>query len=237
MFNFDKKRVNKNQDEAVHTPNWFFRTQTIRNLHPTNAQMKSATAGVAILHPIASYNVGEVEFGGTNISTVSGRIARHVAENGNMTVGLGSERNAFRHAVWSGAITSRYGEKIAKLIGNGHEGIPVSALDNAHVDFNQPPPDNLPGADSVVDFLNNEIGREIGKELGDNASEWDIARKVLDIQLTEGLWTASTDKDGNIAISRTKISLKQYKTALKRLKSLNIYGMNDADRKKLEENK
>ena len=46
-----------------------------------------------LLQGIHSFSdVGSVERGGTNISSVSGRIARHAAENGNMTVGEGSER-------------------------------------------------------------------------------------------------------------------------------------------------
>ena len=102
-------------------------------------------------------------------------------------------------------IASNYGEGIAQRIGNAHEGIPIGAQGNAHVDFDQPAPDNLGGADSVVDFLNNEIGRAIGAELGEGATEWEAAVKALDVQLNEGLWTATKDKDGNITISRMEI--------------------------------
>ena len=221
---------------SVHTPGWVYATaQPIRNNHPTSSQMNVATAGVVARHPIASSNVGSVARGGTNISSVSGRIARHAAENGNMTVGEGSERNALRHATWVATIAANYGEGIAQRIGNAHEGIPMGAQGNAHVDFDQPAPDNLGGADSVVDFLNNEIGRAIGAELGEGATEWEAAVKALEVQYTEGLWTATTDKEGNITISRTKITKKQYDTAMKTLRSLNRYGMNSEDRKALEE--
>ena len=222
---------------SVHTPGWAFGTSTIRNEHPTGAQMNTSTAAVVARHPIASNGVGSVERGGTNISSNSGRVARHAASNGNMTVGEGSERNALRHATWVATITSNYGEGVAQRIGNAHEGIPMGAQGNAHVDFDQPAPDNLGGADSVVDFLNNEIGREIGTELGEGATEWQAAVKALDVQLNEGLWTATTDKDGNINISRTKITQKQYNTAMKTLRTLNRNGMNSADRKSLEEEK
>jgi RHS repeat-associated protein len=222
---------------SVHTPGWIYSSQSnIRNEHPTEAQMNSATIAVAMRHPIAAHNVGVVERGGTNISTISSRLTRHVSENGNITQDLGSESNAFRHAVWSGAITSRYGETAAQNIGNAHEGIPMGAKDNAHVDFSMPAPDNLGAADSVVDFLNNSIGREIGKQLGENASEWDVAVSVLDVQLNQGLWTATTDKNGNINIARTKISKKQYDTAMKSLMVLDNNGMNDADREELGKN-
>lgn len=217
---------------SVHTPGWVYSSQSnIRNIHPTNGQMNSATIGVVARHPIASHNVGYFKSGGTNISSISSRIARHVSENGNMTTGdFGSEKNAFRHAVWSGAITSRYGEETAQDIGNAHEGIPMGAKGNAHVDFSQPAPDNMGGADSVVDFLNNAIGREIGNQLGGNATEWEVATSVLDVQFNKGLWTATTDKDGNITIARTKITQKQYDTAKKILSTLNRYGMDDKDR-------
>jgi hypothetical protein len=196
-----------------------------------------ATAGVVARHPIASSNVGATEFGGTNITSISGRIARHAASNGNMTTGIGTERNALRHATWIATITANYGEGVAQRIGNGHEGIPLGAQGNAHVDFNQPAPDNLKGADSVVDFLNNEIGREIGTQLGEGATEYEAAVAALGVQLNEGLWTATTGKDGNINIARTKITQKQYNTAMETLKTLNRNGMNSTDRKNLEKSK
>ena len=223
---------------SVHTPGWIFSSQsTIRNEHPTGAQMNTSTAAVVARHPIATSDVGAVERGGTNISSISGRIARHAASNGNLTVGEGSERNALRHATWVATITSNHGEGIAQRIGNAHEGIPIGAQGNAHVDFDQPAPDNLGGADSVVDFLNNEIGREIGASLGEGATEYEAAVAALGVQLNEGLFTATTDKDGNISISRTKITQKQYNTAIKTLRTLNRNGMNSEDRKALEEDK
>lgn len=222
---------------SVHTPNWIYGTQTIRNSHPTNAQMKTATAAVVARHPIAAHAVGSVEKGGTNISSISGRIARHAAENNNMSIDEGSERNALRHTIWSGAMTSKFGENIAQRIGNAHEGIPLSAQKNAHVDFGQPAPTNLGAADSVVDFLNNAIGRQIGLDLGSGATEWDIAVQALDVQLNEGLWTAKKDENGDITISRTKITQDQYKTAMKNLNILNRYGMNDEDRNELNKSK
>ncbi|WP_282086890.1 DUF6973 domain-containing protein [Aquimarina algiphila] len=197
--------------------------------------MNAATATVVARHPIATSNVGSVERGGTNISSVTGRIARHAASNGNLSVGEGSERNALRHATWIATITSNYGEEAANNIGNAHEGVEMGAT--AFVDFTQPAPDNLSGADSVVDFLNNEIGRQIGTDLGEGATEYEATVAALGVQLNEGLFTATTDKDGNITISRTKITQEQYNTAIKTLKTLNRYGMNSADRKSLEKEK
>ena len=218
---------------SVHTPNRVSGTRAIRNEHPTNVQMNTSTAIVIARHPVAASNVGTAKFGGTNTSSISGRIARHAAANDNMSTGNGSERNALRHATWIATITSNYGDEAAQNIGNAHEGVSLGA--NAFVDFDQPAPDNLEGADSVVDFLNNEIGIQIGNELGEGATEYEAAVKALDVQLNEGLWTAVEDNDGNITISRTKINQKQYNAARKKMKTLDRNGMNSTDRKKLND--
>jgi hypothetical protein len=221
---------------SVHTPGWVFSSQTVlRNETATEAQQNSSTIGVAMRHPIAANRVGSVERGGTNISSVSGRIARHVAEGGNMSIAgdIGTERGAFRHALWQATIANEFDNGIAQRIGNAHEGIPMGAQGNAHVDFSVPAPDNMAAADDVVDFLNNQIGRDIGSSLGKNASSIDIAKQVLKVQKNEGLWTA-TQTDKGISISRTKITYKQYNTAMERLNSLDNNGMNEADRKEIE---
>ncbi len=241
QYNFSENRVIDGielegaERLSIHTPNRVYGKPVIRNNHPTGLQMNAATATVVARHPIATSNVGSVERGGTNISSVTGRIARHAASNGNLSVGEGSERNALRHATWIATITSNYGEEAANNIGNAHEGVEMGAT--AFVDFTQPAPDNLSGADSVVDFLNNEIGRQIGTDLGEGATEYEATVAALGVQLNEGLFTATTDKDGNITISRTKITQEQYNTAIKTLKTLNRYGMNSADRKSLEKEK
>ena len=221
---------------SVHTPGWAFSSKTVlRNEKATEAQQNSSTIGVAMRHPIAANRVGSVERGGTNISSVSGRIARHVAEGGNMSIAgdIGTERGAFRHALWQATIANEFDNGIAQRIGNAHEGIPMGAQGNAHVDFSVPAPDKMAAADDVVDFLNNQIGRDIGSSLGKNASSIDIAKQVLNVQKNEGLWTA-TQTDKGISISRTKITDKQYNTAMERLNSLDNNGMNEADRKEIE---
>ncbi|PGH38595.1 MAG: hypothetical protein CRN43_14170 [Candidatus Nephrothrix sp. EaCA] len=71
---------------SVHTPGWRYSSkEVLRKETATDVQKRTSTAGVVILHPIASRGVYFVNRGGTDISSVSGRIARHVAENGNMT--------------------------------------------------------------------------------------------------------------------------------------------------------
>ncbi|WP_170265190.1 DUF6973 domain-containing protein, partial [Salibacter halophilus] len=220
---------------SVHTPGWIFSSEAVlRNETATGtAQQNAATAGAIQRHPIATANVGWTQYGGTNITSVSGRIARHVAGNGNMSDGIGTERNAFRHALWSATITNEYDAGIALRIGNAHEGIPISAQGNAHVDFSVPAPDNMAAADDVVDFLNNEIGRGIADQLGEDATQVDIAREVLKVQRNEGLWTATETEDGT-SISRTRISEEQFNNGMEMLNTLDDNGMNEADRTELE---
>ncbi len=216
---------------SVHTSGLFSSSTVLRNETATENQKSSATSKVIWRHPIAAYRVGKYERGGTNISTVSSRIARHVAENGNMSTEIGSQRNAFRHALWSATMTHKYDADIASKIGNAHEGIPMSA--DAHVDFSVPPPDNMDAADDVVDFLNNEIGRGIAGKLGKDATQIDIAKEVLNVQRDQGLWTA-TKENGSVSITKTKITEEQFNTGMKMLNTLDVNGMNEADKNELK---
>ncbi|WP_417940944.1 DUF6973 domain-containing protein [Flavobacterium sp. RS13.1] len=187
---------------------------------PANSTLqKSASSVFAYFHPIAANAIGTIERGSTNISSVSGRIARHMTDNGNMSGGIGSESNAFRHALWSATMSTRYDEEIATKAGNAHEGGKI--FDALSIDFNSPLIQNTDYADSVVDLLNNEIGRQISEGIGnDFTSQIDIARQVLNVQVTHGLWKVSTDKNGNISISRKKISERQFNASLQILNNL-----------------
>ncbi|MGQ3015167.1 MAG: DUF6973 domain-containing protein [Flavobacteriales bacterium] len=199
-----------------------------RTTAATEVMRADATSSVFFLHPIASSTVGSVERGGVNISSVSGRIARHVAEDNNMTTDIGSERNAFRHALWSAAITAEFDERIASRIGDAHEGIGVT--ESAVIDFTQPLVQDRMVADEIVDFLNNIVGRNIGAGFGEDVTQVDIAREMLRVQRDEGLWVTSTTADRTISISRQKITETQFNTAIERLNTLDENGFNEADR-------
>jgi hypothetical protein len=209
-------------------------TSVIRTATAPNILRYAAQTGVAVRHPIASTKAGWVKRGGTNISSISGRIARHMEVGGNMSKGHGSESNAFRHALWQATIASQYGEEISKKIGNAHEGIRI--LESANVDFSKSLPTDSEAADDIVDFLNNEIGRNIAKGLGENASSLDIAKEVLRVQRDEGLWNVNfDDKRKPSSISRNKISQEQYDNAIKILNTLDNKGFNEEDRRSLQD--
>ncbi len=198
---------------------------------PSAGWVGGKTAEAAFRHPIASYSVGSVNRGGTNISSNAGRVARHAAENENMSVGIGSERNAFRHVLWSATITSEFGANTSETITNSHEGIGL--FDNSEIDHSQSFEGNMDLADNIVDLLNNEIGREIG-ENNEGAGMLEIAGLVLDVFSNEGLWVAQENEDGSISIVRSKISQEQLNNAQNNLNNLDENGMSPEDREELE---
>ncbi len=128
-----------------------------------------------------------------------------------MSRGDGGEENGFRHALWSASITHEFGEDAAQKLTNTHEGI--GPFERVNIDFTKPLVQKTGVADGIVDTLNDEIGRNIASTLPENTSSTDVAAAVLNVQKNEGLWVVSKDKDGNISISRQKISQTQFEQA------------------------
>ena len=64
-----------------------------------------------------------------------------------------------------------------------------------------------------INLLNNIIGREIGKK-SPNASNRDLARKVIEEFYQNGLWITTGPSKANITIKKVTITEEQYKTAL-----------------------
>jgi RHS repeat-associated protein len=167
-YNFSENRVIDAREleglEAIRI-NYYNGTSAIRTANYTKTEQRDATISALMVYPIATAQVRADEYGGLNISSVSGRIARHMTDNGNMTGGIGSESNAFRHALWSGTMANQFGNETATDIANAHEG--VGPFDTLSIDFNSSLVQNNDYADSVVDILNNEIGRGIGKNMSE----------------------------------------------------------------------
>ncbi len=181
------------------------------------------TAAFAIGHPDIALQIGEFKKGSTNISTNATRFSTkgESSEATNSVLQLSDSRegdqvNAFRHGLWQATITSKFGSDIAKKAGDAHE-------DNPFVDLSQRKfsgKDALSNADQTIDLLNNQIGREIGKDNPD-ASMKDLAMKTLDYFHENGLFTATTNKDGSVTIGQTKITDDQYKTLASVFQQLN----------------
>ncbi|MDE9517865.1 hypothetical protein KKJ17_08960 [Xenorhabdus bovienii] len=166
-------------------------------------------------HPSIAFDIGTFEKGATNITTNSIRFSTqgrgpHQLESifSMMKDGAGSQTNAFRHGVWMGTIAARYGEEVAQFAGNAHEGLPFSKdvrifnhfdLNNRYFDSAHPKLE----ADRVVDFLNNEIGRQIGKESSSKSMK-DISLKVLEHFHKEGMYVFT---DGSYVVNKGYSSL------------------------------
>ncbi len=169
-------------------------------------------AKFAISRPIVASKVGQVVPYSLNISSVSGRFARHAATN-NLSKEEGSQRNALRHVIWQGIITQKFGSEIATEVGDAHEGdrtiydFPLAQLKGI---------ESLEDADSYVDIQNNVIGREIGQNNPD-ASKKGIAILALDYFKENGLWTVSETDDGSFKVNRTRITDEQYNKARENL--------------------
>ncbi len=204
----------------------------IRTKDYTKTEQFLAEFGASILHPIAALRIGKYKRGGTNITSVTGRIARHMENNSNMTSGIGGESNAFRHVLWSATLTNLFGSETATDITNAHEATKVTQV--LMIDFNRPLIQNLGYADSVDDILNNMIGREIGNSLSEGTSIKNIAKEVMRRFYSQGFWTTSKDNTGILKVGRNQISQGQYKRSLKILKSLNVKGFSSEDLKDLE---
>jgi hypothetical protein len=193
-----------------------------------NVLRRKMTEGGAYLRfPNRVSNVGRFEPGSTNISSVSARTARHVAENDNMTTDIGSERNAFRHVFWSAKMTQKFGIPGANEIGKAHEGIgPYSEVEYFS---NEPFEGRERGADSTIDLFNNLIGQAIG-EANPDANNTELGIMVLDEFRKNGLFTIQVAADGSISIIRQRITEDQYNRAVETLNTLDENGLNEEER-------
>ena len=79
-----------------------------------------------------------------------------------------------------------------------------------------------------IDLLNNQIGRYIGKANPD-ASMQDLAMKTLDYFHDNGLYTATTNKDGTVTIGQTRITDEQYTQLQELFNGLNNDGFTKAE--------
>ena len=195
---------------------------------------KVRTAKWAILNYRIAQDVGEYEFGSNNVSTSTVRFATR--EGLNETPGWnaeGTERNAFRHALWQGYITNKHGYEIAMQIGNAHE-------DNPDADISQRHFATLSEADQIADLLNNRIGQEIGKQHQTKTPMNVMALSVLAAFHSNGLYTAQKTGKNTYYIDRTTITDEQYEKLKAIFETLNHLGrtpeeQSDRDRQIEEE--
>ena len=181
---------------------------------------KVRQAGYAMQHPIIALRVGAYKERGTNISSIASNFQINIARAANLSSGKeGDLGNAFRHTLWQSIITNKFGERNAMRIGNSHE-------DNPYVDITQRHFKSMKAADTVIDLLNNIIGRRIGKE-NKGADNKTLALKVIEEFYKKGLWVGITKDDGSVSIQKETITKKQYDAAVKNISKKNNNGLNE----------
>lgn len=152
----------------------------------------------------------------------------------------GSQENAFRHAFGQALATAWHGRLLATLGAFAHEDEPQ--IDTLQRVFSVNPA--TPGifsansanpklalfrADTVADFLNNEIGRRIAEHLRTKDAK-ELAKATLFEFLARGLYTAEFGP-GVVRIKRERLELEEFNRILEIIGNLDSKGFTKEGRK------
>ncbi|MBQ7708345.1 MAG: RHS repeat-associated core domain-containing protein, partial [Bacteroidales bacterium] len=195
-------------------PYYYFYCAFAQRMLSTGSSNITKEVGYAMLHPLISLDVGVAQHYDKWISKTASNFSINLGHLMNITDGPeGSGRNALRHAIWQGIITSRYGSEQAYWIGWAHESVNVDPTERV---FSQ-----LNSADTAADIMNNTIGQAIGSQGYKNTHE--IVGAVLEHYHSTGLWVVEK-KDDQYYLNLEKISDSDLQKALEYLMNLNEYG-------------
>ena len=199
----------------------------------TDESRRNKLLRFAASHPVAAKAIGLKGEDSTNITSNANRFAEKTGlDNQANGEGKGNQLNAFRHALWQAAISSRFGTEIAQKVGDAN-------ADDASIRERKNKYFSRFAADQAVDLRNNRIGRSIGAE-NPEAGMKVLAQNILGHFHKEGLWTAKPVKEKGSThwvISRSKLSKAEYQSALNKINALNENGFNEAEQAKLEAEK
>ena len=191
----------------------------------------AAQMWVAITQPISSLIIGFPHENGTNLSSTAQNYADNLKKAGVLSMtnyynsqgegktsptDEGSERGAFRHALWQALITSKLNARTATRIANAHE-------NNRKMDELCPPFATMADADTYADQLNNVIGRDIGRK-NKFAGRKKLAGLTLDEFYNNGLYTVFQNEDGSFDVHLTTLSEAAYNKGVLELDTLNRFG-------------
>lgn len=183
----------------------------------------------AAKHPFIAKEIGVDSFDGENISSIAKRfsiLGDVLKKNKDYAQwGRGDEPNAMRHALWSAMICSKHGVDIAMEVGNARETKPDLLNDHSILE----PIYLIKEADSMVDQLNNTIGRKIAL-LNPNKTTKELALLVLDEFWKNGLFTCDIIHDepnkGWYKINKKTITEEQYLKLKIEINTANNLGIN-----------
>ena len=161
--------------------------------------------------------IGTAKFPINSISNVVSNFQVNLEKQAGFSKFEGNQGNAYRHTLQQAILTNKFGPEVAKNIGNIHEDFLPN--DMSVNEFS-----NMRVADTMVDLLNNEIGRKIGINYK-GLSNKQYAKLVLDEYKINGLWQVKNENN-SYKIERIKLSQEQYDAALKVIESKGDNGLN-----------
>ena len=209
-------RTNNNEDFNI----WI---KKVNNGDTLTKSAKERTLEFTKAHPIIAMEIGPINSALNNISSNSQRFADNSGLKENGSEGSGP-KNAFRHVLWQATITKRYGIDIAREIGYAHEENPNALGERYSLEhFENVEFANYLKADEACDLLNNVQGRIVGITTQENEMN-KIALDVIDKYHADGFWVSKPIGNGKYAITREKLTDKQYKKIRDNIELLNKNG-------------
>lgn len=209
-------RTNNNEDFNI----WI---KKVNNGDTLTKSVKERTLEFTKAHPIIAMEIGPINSALNNISSNSQRFADNSGLKENGSEGSGP-KNAFRHVLWQATITKRYGIDIAREIGYAHEENPNALGERYSLEhFENVEFANYLKADEACDLLNNVQGRIVGITTQENEMN-KIALDVIDKYHADGFWVSKPIGNGKYAITREKLTDKQYKKIRDNIELLNKNG-------------
>lgn len=201
------------------SPPWLLIKGIARGIECFSSNATTKSVAYAINNPIIAMRTGiAIDGGKLGISSWASNFSINMTKSANLTMGgIGSHRNAIRHALWQALLTNVVGKRQAKRVGNAHE-------DDTKVDLSQRLFNNMLEADRAVDLMNNEIGRRIGEQ-NIGVSNVTMAEKVAEEFYHSGLWTVSEISDSIYKVQKVKLNEGQYNSMVLETNKLNKYGL------------
>ena len=196
---------------------WYYIYMSIaRSLETSGRRNTVKEIGYSMQEPYKAMVNGMPTLKYNNISVSSSNYAINLGNRlGVIKNEPGNEKNALRHVIWQGLLTTRFGAHHANRIGRAHE--------DRNVDTNQHKWNDKEDADAVADLLNNTIGQSIG--LDEKMSNQDVVKKVLQVFQSAGLWVVVRREDNSYSVERKRISEGELDELLNYLMQLNSNGL------------
>ena len=173
----------------------------------------------SVNHLRAAYDIGKGIDGSDNLSSTSDRFSAmydSIYDKNKLKAKIKQGRNALRHTFWQGALSSKYGPKVARDAGDSHETRP-------YIDLSIRSFDKDTDADMVTDLLNNKIGRRIGV-MYPECSRKELALRVLEEYWRNGLYSYDQGRDGRWYVQKKRLPDNIFYDLYNEYKKLDDFG-------------